>query len=70
MLSDVQQIAAATAALVASPCVLTSAILALAEKLLFAFIDICKWQAEKASHERNQEAEIVASLEPSLCWIN
>jgi hypothetical protein len=47
MLSDVQQIAAATAALVASPCVLTSAILALAEKLLFAFIDICKWQAER-----------------------
>jgi len=42
MFSDVHHIAAATAALVASPCILTSAILALAEKVLFAFIDICK----------------------------
>jgi len=42
MFSDVQHIAAATAALIASPCILTSAILALAEKVLFAFIDICK----------------------------
>jgi hypothetical protein len=41
MLSDVQRVAAAAAALVASPRVLASAVLALAEKLLLALIHIC-----------------------------
>jgi len=41
MLSHVQQLFITTAAIVASPCILAAATLALTEKFIFAFINIC-----------------------------
>ena len=46
MLSYVQHVATTTATLVASPRILTVAVLALAGKPLFALINICKRHAE------------------------
>jgi hypothetical protein len=47
--SDVQHVAATTAALVASPRILTGAASALAEKVLLAFVDICKCNRKSIS---------------------
>jgi len=42
MLPHVQHIVITTAALIASPCILAAATLALTVKFLFAFINVCK----------------------------